>query len=308
MCIAIYKPEGIKIDRKILERCYNANPDGAGFMYNENKELHMHKGFFSFKDFYKDYKQHESKQAVIHFRIKTHGPISTDNCHPFMVNKSLGFVHNGVISGFGEGDMSDTRHFNEEIVKPLAAKWGNLSLFQPAIKSLIESRIGYSKLIFLDRHGNYDIFNENKGVWDNGVWYSNSSYKPYEPPVTKSFQSWADSKYSGYSQGNKITPITKKKTIAMGDLVELDINHYDIEAKKLYMKGELLEVVAVNMDYTVDLMTTEGDEASFVYNVPFAKLTLVEDHVSDESVEDDIEDFYNTPYYGIGFQSKFTGD
>ena len=308
MCIAIYKPEGIKIDKATLERCFDANPDGAGFMYQDNKQLHMHKGFFTFKEFYKDFKKHENKQSVIHFRIKTHGPINKDNCHPFMINQSIGFVHNGVISGFGINDMSDTRHFNEEIVKPLVAKWGNLSLFQPAIKSLIESRIGYSKLIFLDRHGNYDIFNENKGVWDNGVWYSNSSYKPYIPPVTKSFQGWADSKYSSYSNTSKLPAITKKKTIEMGDLVELDINHWDSEAKKLYMKGELFEVVAVNMDYTMDLMTAEKDDPTFVYNVPFAKLSLMDDAPTDESVEDDMDDFYNTPYYGLGYAAKFKGD
>lgn len=307
MCIAIYKPEGIKIDKATLERCFNANPDGAGYMYNDNKQLHMHKGYFTFKEFYKDFKKHEDKQAVIHFRIKTHGAINKDNCHPFMVNNALGFVHNGVISGFGVEDMSDTRHFNEEIVKPLVAKWGNLSLFQPAIKSLIESRIGYSKLIFLDRHGNYDIFNENKGMWDNGVWYSNSSYKPYEAP--KSQLPLYPSSYSKYmTPPAKVVPISKKQSLETGDLVELDINHWDSDVKKLYMKGELFEVVAINMDYTVDLATAEGVDASFVYNVPFAKLTLVDDSPVDDSVEEDYDDFYNTPYYGLGYASKFKGN
>ncbi len=187
MCIAIYKPEGKVISLATLKECYTSNPDGAGFMYAENKKLHIEKGFFSFQTFYDAFKKHESKQAVIHFRIKTHGKIDTANCHPFAVNNSVGFVHNGVISGYGDADFSDTVRFNEAILRPLVSKWGNLALFQDPIIELIEGRIGYSKLVFLDRHGNHKIMNEHKGQWDDGVWYSNDSYKPYVAPVLYSY-------------------------------------------------------------------------------------------------------------------------
>ena len=59
------------------------------------------KGYFTFKEFYKEYKPHGDKQVLIHFRIKTHGPIDKNNCHPFLVNNSLGFIHNGIITGYG---------------------------------------------------------------------------------------------------------------------------------------------------------------------------------------------------------------
>ena len=289
MCIAIYKPEDSVISKETLERCFNSNPDGAGFMYVENKELHMQKGYFTFKDFWKNYKKHENKQAVIHFRIKTHGKIDEHNCHPFMINKGIGFVHNGIISGFGVGDKSDTNHFNEEIIKPLVAKWGNLALFQPAIKSLVESRIGYSKLIFLDRHGNYDIFNENKGSWDNGVWYSNNSYKPVvitPPPAQKSL-------YPVYSK--YYSPPSKKDTLEVGDLVELTRNHYDNATKETYFKGELFEVVAVNMNYTVDLMGDIDDEKHcFLYDVPYTAINKLDDSLDDDEVIA-TDEFYNTP-------------
>ena len=163
MCIAIYKPEGKVISQDILKECYDSNPDGAGFMYAEDKKLHIQKGFFSYGSFYEAFKKHENKQAVIHFRIKTHGKIDTTNCHPFAVNSSLAFVHNGVISGFGDSDHSDTIGFNHGVLQPLVQKWGNLALFQDPMKDLIESRIGYSKLIFLDRHGNHNILNEQIG-------------------------------------------------------------------------------------------------------------------------------------------------
>jgi len=36
MCIAIMKSANKKINKATLKRCYDANPDGAGFMYADN--------------------------------------------------------------------------------------------------------------------------------------------------------------------------------------------------------------------------------------------------------------------------------
>ena len=270
MCIAIYKPKDVVISKETLAQCYKSNPDGAGFMYAHKKELHMQKGFFTFDEFWEEYAKHQDKQAVIHFRIKTHGPINEENCHPFLINNALGFVHNGIISGFGVDNKSDTNHFNDEILKPLVSKWGNLSLFQPAMKQLIESRIGYSKLIFLDRHGNYDIFNEDKGNWDDGVWYSNNSYKPYVPPVYPAYTPSPVVKSSSYYP----KPTSYLKT---GDLVELTRSFYDFDTKENFKKGTYFEVVSINNNLTADLIQDTGDvnTPSFAYNVPFHYLDLV---------------------------------
>ena len=187
MCIAIMKSANKKINKATLRRCYDANPDGAGFMYAEDKQLHVKKGYFTFKEFYKEYRPHGDKQVLIHFRIKTHGPINKDNCHPFLVNSGLGFIHNGIISGYGSNTKSDTIEFNESILQKIVAKHGNNSLFDDPMVELIENVIGYSKLVFLDRHGNYTIMNENKGNWNDGVWYSNMSWKKPEKVKSNNF-------------------------------------------------------------------------------------------------------------------------
>ena len=44
MCIAIMKSANKKISKSTLRRCYDANPDGAGFMYAEDKQLVVKKG------------------------------------------------------------------------------------------------------------------------------------------------------------------------------------------------------------------------------------------------------------------------
>ena len=296
MCIAIYKPEGKVLSLATLKECYTSNPDGAGFMYAENKKLHIEKGFFSFKSFYDAFKKHEDKQTVIHFRIKTHGKIDTANCHPFAVNNAIGFVHNGVISGFGDSDFSDTVRFNEQILRPLVNKWGNLALFQDPIIDLIESRIGYSKLVFLDRHGNHKIMNESKGVWDDGVWFSNTSYKPYVAPATPS---WLDKTYNYGSYSKQVAPIKSKPAtyLKVNDLVELLEEHHDKTTNKVYEVGELMEVVAVNQDFTCDLMfENEKGDAEFLYNIPFHSLSWVDDMTDDDPVGIPAYHNYASPY------------
>ena len=291
MCIAIYKPEGKIIPYATLRECYDANPDGAGFMYAENKQLYIEKGFFSLKDFYQAYVKHQDKQTVLHFRIKTHGKIDKTNCHPFAVNSSLAFVHNGIITGFGDADHSDTIGFNHGVLQPLVHKWGNLALFQDPMKDLIESRIGYSKLIFLDRHGNHNILNEQKGVWDDGVWYSNTSYKPYVAPVTTwaNKSTWYDTKYDWKkpvaTYKTKIQTTPKPLTVQVGALVELLEDIADPATQKVYETGELMEVVAVNKDFTCDLMfDTYDGKAEFLYNVPYHSLSFV-DEFEDDSID-----------------------
>ena len=190
MCIAIMKSENKKISKTTLQRCYESNPDGAGFMFAADKKLTVKKGYFTFKEFYKEYKPHENKQVLLHFRIKTHGPIDKNNCHPFLVNSGLGFIHNGIISGYGDNKQSDTIDFNKSILQKIVSKHGNMGLFDDPMVELIENVIGYSKLVFLDRHGNYRIMNEDKGHWNNGVWYSNNSYKKPEPVTYTGYQAW----------------------------------------------------------------------------------------------------------------------
>jgi len=285
MCIAIYKPEDKVLSQETLTECYDSNPDGAGFMYAQDKKLHIEKGFFSYESFYQAFKEHEHKQAVIHFRIKTHGKIDTTNCHPFAVNNAIGFVHNGIINGFGDTNHSDTIGFNNAILQPLVHKWGNLALFQDPIINLIEGRIGYSKLVFLDRHGNHKIMNEDKGVWDDGIWYSNNSYKPYVAPITT--YDWKDSKYDWKKNVTAIRTVTlpKPKLIAIGALVELLEDIADPATLRVYETGELCEIVAVNKDFTCDLMHDDyANKSSFLYNVPYHSLSFV-DEFEDDSID-----------------------
>jgi glutamine amidotransferase len=182
MCIAIYKPAHKDIDRETLERCYDANPDGCGLAFIENGELSIYASM-NFEDFYDLYLEclAEAPESpfLLHFRIATHGSVDEDNCHPFFIDDEHVFMHNGTITPMtqycnrGRG-KSDTVEFGERILENLPDGW----FMNKAIKALIEHYIGWSKIVVMDADGNVDIFNEDKGVWDNGIWYSNTTYKP----------------------------------------------------------------------------------------------------------------------------------
>jgi glutamine amidotransferase len=191
MCIVISKPRGRAVKRDVYETCFDNNKDGAGFIVREKTgELRMEKGFFTFKEFWEHFQPHQSKQAIIHFRIKTHGKLDLDNCHPFWVKEnSLAFAHNGIISAVdtsSDETMSDTWHFNEAILQHLQDKMGEEFIFDPIIQELISGYIGINKLAFIHQDGRTLIFNKSLGTMEDGVWFSNYSYRDWNNNKKKS--------------------------------------------------------------------------------------------------------------------------
>lgn len=191
MCIAILKPKDKTISKEILETCSKNNPDGMGFACIQDNKVYMYK-FMDFDDFYDEYIKHENNSTmIIHFRIATHGKVEVKNCHPFKLNHRMALIHNGVISGYGDKELkTDTQDFIEKVIGNISWKeWKN-----PSFRQLVGNAIGYSKFCILDVSGNYYIINENKGSWDNGVWYSNSSYKPKEVKTYTTYSYKKDNK------------------------------------------------------------------------------------------------------------------
>lgn len=263
MCIAIYKAAGKIISKETLEQCFKSNPDGTGYMYNKDNKLHIKKGFFGFEDFYSEYEKDQNEQCVIHFRIKTHGEINTENCHPFQVTTNLGFIHNGIIGGYGTKEHSDTYKFNEEILKPLVTTFGKQAIWKVFVKSLIEGVIGWSKLVFLDNQGRFTIYNAHKGEWDDGVWYSNSSYKPpkitHYPPLDNPYEGRWKKTYPTVLKSieeGKTYFLSRKneESIHEGDWVEVKYPHRGMT------KGEWVEVIQITKDATCVIETGTGTQ------------------------------------------------
>lgn len=137
------------------------------------------KGFFKFNDWADEISKHlrKNKTGVIgHCRIATHGGCKTNNCHPHSLeNHGSAFVHNGIISQHAiKSEDSDSVLFGKEILNGLPKNWHDF----PAIKRLLESYIGrHNKVIYVFESGHVEILNADAGTIDDGIWYSNGSFR-----------------------------------------------------------------------------------------------------------------------------------
>lgn len=174
MCLAILKLAGKHIIKRRLREGFKKNSDGAGFMCVANNQLRIDKGYFTFRRFYKAFRDTERKYPdsnfVIHFRQATSGKTNIVSCHPFFIRKTVGFVHNGIFTKLGDETKSDTQQFNEQFLRHLPEDFMHNT---ESIKFVKELCGYFNKLIFLNSKNEYLIVNENEGQWLNDVWYSN---------------------------------------------------------------------------------------------------------------------------------------
>lgn len=177
MCLAIYKSSQDRPDWDALEEGFRCNSHGAGFAVAVDGSIQVHKGFFTFADFARAYEPFQDKQSLIHFRLATHGARDADMCHPFQVTDEIVMIHNGIlpISTDDDKTKSDTWHYVEYVLKPLAARDRDF-YSDNAIKFLGEAAISGSKFAFLRADGDWGIWNSEDGHWVGQTWYSNRSY------------------------------------------------------------------------------------------------------------------------------------
>jgi len=181
MCLAIYKPKGVTIKKKYLRNGWDANEDGAGFAIARGGKVEIHKGFFTWKEFYKSFREynHARETAIIHFRFATHGVTNVTNCHPFALGSGdeYAMIHNGVIDiECSDKALSDTAHFAELVLAPMLE--AGVQFDSGALRFLVEGNIGdLNKIVILRGDGSHVIYNEKQGEWKNGSWYSNGGYK-----------------------------------------------------------------------------------------------------------------------------------
>lgn len=188
MCLLIYKPPGKKITKEAFERGFRINSDGGGFAWVENGKVFIRKPFWSVDEMWKEYVEHEDHQMIVHFRITTHGGTSADNCHPFDAGGGWAMGHNGMIAlASPQTGESDTRAYIREFIAPITNVDPDF-IKQDAIPKIMERHIGHSKLVFINGKGEHLIVNEAAGTWDEGIWYSNCSFRAARSTATTTTQ------------------------------------------------------------------------------------------------------------------------
>ena len=186
LCIIASVPSGAQITEDQLSEMWNRNSDGGGVAYFVNGEIQVEKDMKK-ESFIKTVLDVQTKYGdrdiLVHMRIATHGAICLDNTHPFQVNSNTVMAHNGILPDAfippAKSELSDTRFFIEYFMKFIPVQKLDDPYFQDMVDHMINQGYG-NKLVFLTSgKTKYDtyIIGEHLGVWDNGVWFSNESYK-----------------------------------------------------------------------------------------------------------------------------------
>lgn len=182
MCLLVKQSASSKFTDYFLGGVYAHNKDGIGVMYAEDSRLIVRKYLPKDEaDFIAFFRQHvDGRDCVWHARMKTHGHIDMENCHPYQVLSAnegypLYMAHNGVLSTGNAADVSksDTWHYIRDYLRPLLAS--NPELFMhKAFKEVVEKHIGNNRFALMDGYGNTVIINESQGVMYEGSWLSNT--------------------------------------------------------------------------------------------------------------------------------------
>ena len=222
MCVIVAKEKGIEMpDRSILKTCFKHNPDGAGIMWNQENTVRIRKGFMDWNSFDNFISELENKVDIkncgvcLHFRIKTHGKTSPQNCHGFPISNRIkdlkkleiktdvGVMHNGIIPIKPICNLSDTQTY---ILKRLynIKKHSPGFLKEEYIMNKIEKEIN-SKMAFLTSDGS--IYKIGEFINNKGICYSNKSFEEYS---CYSFDWYG---YDGYLYSKSDTDYKKEYTI-----------------------------------------------------------------------------------------------
>ncbi len=174
------------------------NPHGFGFAIDTGDGIISERSMSAKKSiarFLELREQYPNGYAMWHARYATHGVKNELNCHPFKVKGEeydTYLAHNGVLDiHIPKGDKrSDTRIMAEELLPQLG---GVSALDNDYVYDMISAWSRGSKIAVMtnDPNAQYKIYiiNENAGSWDdNGIWWSNTSYKPVvSTPRTESY-------------------------------------------------------------------------------------------------------------------------
>ena len=200
MCIAVYKPMGESFPSKSqFKTMFKNNSDGCGFMFADGQKVVIKKGFMSFNSFWKafqPYKTMTERAFVFHFRIATHGGINRAMTQPFPytdriselkrleTRAPLGIAHNGIMPiTYDAVKISDTALFIKKYLTRIVRTPHNIKQVD---LDIIDACID-SKMILLQPNGNAYLI--GKFIHDDGVYYSNKSYKPTEYKYTSTSKS-----------------------------------------------------------------------------------------------------------------------
>ena len=178
MCLLIHHKPGTDLSGDVIRNILTRNSDGFGAMWAEHGRVQVIKNVNpTAREIEYIYDRYlKARECVMHFRMRTHGNIDYDNCHPYEVFDSLHMAHNGVMSNMDtrEHSKSDTWHLVEDYLKPMLQRDPTLVFTRPFQKMLGHYIGGGNKLAFVHKTGQIAVINRGSGFDSKGSWFSNT--------------------------------------------------------------------------------------------------------------------------------------
>ena len=219
MCVICFKPAGKEMpSEETIRTMFENNPHGSGFALQGDVDgngkfvVKYKKGFMKVEDLLNELKKYDNLKdlsVAMHFRIKTSGETDQFTCHPFPLSANYGelrklegngpvLFHNGVFSGLGgiiDPKSSDTQDF----VAGVATRYLMKARMPKKIHNAVMGEIiGTCRVLVLYPNKHFPSLRWGEWVEDNGIFYSNSSYKKKEVVYSSGYSSAYSRHYSRY--------------------------------------------------------------------------------------------------------------
>lgn len=220
----------------LLEDIYTANSDGLGLMFAVDSHITSHKylprSAAQAAKFLNRVMPRDDTPIALHWRMKTHGLIDMENCHPYEINAHAMLMHNGILHTGNKKDpkRSDTWHFARDYLSTMDAD----QLHNEQFRTLLGEFIGNNRFAILTSDGRMSVVNRDQGIEHEGVWYSNTyAWDPalLIPGYRKAdkFSGFGYSSYQGWVDDDWFNRPVKSHTTRNAVLLEPEIeSHYDI--------------------------------------------------------------------------------
>lgn len=199
MCIVVYKPNGKNFPKKeVLEKCFQNNDDGAGFMYAKDGKVYIQKGYMKFETFYKALKKSivnnkggKDIPYVLHFRISTQAGVRPDCTHPYplsnqmndlrklKVQTDIGIAHNGIISLTSYYSKEKKLTYNDTmafITEYLSLIIKDCNYYKDKSNIELIEKLSESKLAILGADGHCELIGKN-WIENKGCFFSNDTFE-----------------------------------------------------------------------------------------------------------------------------------
>ena len=202
MCVIIGISKGKMISDEEIEKAWNTNSDGAGYMYRKDGKVYYKRGFMDKDEYIEEVKKIMGKYSlVLHLRISTSSKVNKMQTHPYEldnITQIQGVTEqpvscmNGIVSRTAYDDIPDCNDTMSYIVQ-------NNELFKKFI-TLDNMNDKIHLIDFIKEHSGakWAVMTPTETLFsggfieEDGVWYSNLNHRRtyiynyddyYYPPV-----------------------------------------------------------------------------------------------------------------------------